>query len=158
MNLTAENLPQSWVNGEGSPSATATINEEYGGDNGQVVRDATAVTVITSGDENIFQKVFNWAVGGVKAVWRAIKGFFNMGNLIRWGVGATQRIWNFDWNITDAAIKQQQKENMASLADTWGEAAGSFAGTACGYSLGRVALVNQPDNVKFDPEMIAKLE
>jgi len=157
MNLTAENLPQSWVNGEGSTAATTIINEEYGGENGQVVPDATAVTV-TTGDENIFQKVFNWAVGGIKAVWRAIKGFFNMGNLIRWGVGATQRIWNFDWNITDAAIKQQQKENTNGLGDTWGEAVGSFVGTFCGFGLGRVALANQADNVRFDPEMIAKLD
>jgi hypothetical protein len=157
MKLTLENLPQSWINGDGSPSATAIINEQYGGSSGQVVPDATAVTV-TSSNENIFQKAFNWAVEGVKTVWRAIKGFFNMGTLIRWGVGATQRIWNFDWNITDAAIKQQQKENMNSLADTWGEALGSFVGTSCGYSLGRVALANQPDNVKFDPVMMAKLE
>lgn len=157
MNLTSENLPQSWVNGEGSPSATAIVNEEYGGKSGQVVPDATAVTVTTS-NENIFQKVFNWVVGGIKAAWRAIKGFFNMGNLIRWGVGFTQRIWNFDWNITDAAIKQQQKSNIEGLAETWGEALGSFVGTSCGFGLGRVALANQPDNVKFDPEMIAKLE
>jgi len=158
MNLTSENLPQSWVNGNGSPAATAIVNEEYGGDSGQVVPDATAVTVTSSSDENIFQKVFNWAVGGIKAVWRSIKGFFNMGNLIRWGVGATQRIWNFDWNITDAKIKEQQKSNVGSLAETWGEALGSIVGTSCGYGLGRVALVNQPDNVKFDPEMVAKLE
>lgn len=157
MQLTLENLPQSWVNGEGSPTATTIINEEYGGENGKIVPDATAVTV-TTGDENIFQKVFNWVVGGIKAVWRAIKGFFNMGNLIRWGVGATQRIWNFDWNITDAAIKKQQKENINGLGDTWGEAAGSFVGTFCGFGLGRVALANQADNVKFDPEMIAKLD
>jgi hypothetical protein len=157
MNLTAENLPQSWVNGNGSPSATAIINEEYGGESGQVVPDATAVT-ITTGDENILQKAFNWAVNGIKVVWRAIKGFFNMGALIRWGVGAVQRVWNFDWNVTDAAIKQQQKSNIEGLAETWGEAAGAFIGTGCGFGLGRVALANMPDNVKFDPEMIAKLD
>jgi hypothetical protein len=33
-----------------------------------------------------------------------------------------------------------------------------MAGTACGFGLGRVALSTMPDNVKFDPEMIAKLE
>lgn len=157
MRLTSENLPQSWVNGEGSPVATAIINEEYGGDSGRVVPDATSVTV-TGGDENILQKAFNWAVNGIKAVWRSIKGFFNMGNLIRWGVGAVQRVWNFDWNITDAAIKQQQKSNIESLAETWGEATGSFVGTWCGFGLGRVALANMPDNVRFDPEMIAKLD
>jgi hypothetical protein len=157
MNLTLENLPQSWINGSGSPTATAIINEEYGGEDGQVVPDATAVTV-TSSDENIFQKVFKWTVNGIKSVWRSIKGWFTLGNLIRWGVGATQRIWNFDWNITDAKIKEQQKSNMGSLAETWGEAIGSIAGTFCGFGLGRIALANQPDNVKFDPEMIAKIE
>lgn len=157
MNLTSENLPQSWVNGSGSPSATAVINEEYGGREGRVVPDATSVTV-TGDDENIVQKVFNWAVNGVKAVWRSIKGFFNMGNLIRWGVGATQRIWNFDWNITDAAIKQQQKSNIEGLAEIWGEGLGAFFGTGCGFGLGRVALANMPDNVRFDPEMVAKLD
>lgn len=155
MNLTMTNLPESWVNGEGSPSATEIINKEYGGESGQVVPNTTSVTVES---ENIFQKLFNWAVDGVKAIWRAIKGFFNIGSLIRWGVGAVQRVWNFDWNITDAAIKQQQKSNMAGLAETWGEALGSFAGTGCGFGLGRIALANQPDNVKFDPEMMAKLE
>jgi len=156
MNLTAENLPQTWVNGSGSSIATAIINEEYGGENGQVVPDATLVTV-TTGNENIFQKTLNWAINGVKAIWRSIKGWFNMGSLIRWGVGATQRTWNFDWNITDAAIKKQQKSNIDGLAETWGEALGSIAGTFCGFSLGRIKLANQPDNVRFDPEMIAKL-
>jgi len=158
MNLTLSNLPESWINGSGSPTATAIVNEQYGGDTGQVVPNATAVTVTSGDDENIIQKIFSWAVNGIKAVWRAIKGFFTMGALIRWGVGATQRIWNFDWNITDAAIKQQQKNNIEGLAETWGEAAGTFVGTSCGFGLGRIALANQPDNVKFDPEMIAKLE
>jgi hypothetical protein len=157
MNLTSENLPENWINNSGSPTATSIINEEYGGEGGQVVPDATSV-VVTTGDENIFQKAFNWVVGGLKAIWRSIKGFFNMGALIRWGVGVTQRIWNFDWNITDAAIKKQQKDNIAGLADTWGEALGSMVGTSCGFGLGRIALANQPDSVKFDPEMIAKLE
>jgi hypothetical protein len=157
MNLTADNLPQSWVNNSGSPSATDIINSEYGGDSGQVVPDATLVTVTTN-EGGIVQKIFNWAVEGVKAIWKAIKGFFDLGNLIKWGVGAVQRIWNFDWNITDAAIKQQQKSNMESLADAWGEGLGSFAGVTCGYSLGRIAIANQPDNVKIDPEMIAKIE
>jgi hypothetical protein len=157
MNLTLENLPENWINNTGSPTATAIINEEYGGEGGQVVPDATSV-VVTTGDENIFTKAFNWVVGGLKAIWRSIKGFFNLGALIRWGVGVTQRIWNFNWNITDAAIKQQQKSNMEGLAETWGEALGSFAGTFCGFGLGRMALANQPDNVRFDPEMIAKIE
>lgn len=158
MNLTSENLPQSWVNGNGSETATEIINQEYGGDNGKVIPDATAIAVTTSDDQNIFQKIFNWAVDGVKAVWRAIKGWFNLGALIRWGVGATQRIWNFNWNITDSQIKAQQKSNVEGLAETWGEALGSMVGTSCGFGLGRVALANQPDNVKFDPEMISKLE
>ena len=159
MNLTSENLPQSWVNGDGSPSATAIINSEYGGEDGRVVPNATAVT-ITVDNGNIFQKAFDWAVNGVKAVWRAIKGtIFNIGNLIRWGVGFTQRVWNFDWNITDAAIKQQQKSNIEGLAETWGEALGSFFGTAlCGFTLGRTALANRPDTVQFDPIMMAKIE
>lgn len=157
MNLTSENLPENWINNVGSPTATSIINEEYGGEGGAAVPDATSV-VVTTGDENIFQKAFNWIVGGLKAIWRSIKGFFNIGALIRWGVGGAQRIWNFDWNISDAAIKNQQKENINGLADTWGEALGSMAGTFCGFGLGRIALANQPDNVRFDPEMIAKLE
>ena len=45
MDLTLENLPQSWINGSGSPSATAIVNQEYGGFAGQVVPDATPVTL-----------------------------------------------------------------------------------------------------------------
>ena len=100
----------------------------------------------------------NWAINGAKAIWRAIKGFFNIGSLIRWGVGAVQRIWNFDWNITDAAIKQQQKSNIEGLSETWGEALGAVVGTGCGFGLGRIKLSNQPDNVQFDPIMMAKID
>jgi hypothetical protein len=157
MDLTLENLPQSWVNGSGSPTATTIVNQEYGGTTGQVVPDGTPVT-LSGGDENIFQQGLNWAINGVKAIWRAIKGFFNIGNLIRWGVGAVQRIWNFDWNLSDAAIKQQQKSNIAGLAETWGEALGSVVGTGCGFGLGRMKLSNQPDNVQFDPVMMAKID
>jgi hypothetical protein len=100
-------------------------------------------------------------VGGIKVLWQAARGTFKLlglGALIRAGVQGVQRIWNFNWNISDKQIRETQKSQLAGLAGTWGEALGSMVGTLCGWTLGRVAYANQAKLIKFNPDIIAKLD
>ena len=100
-------------------------------------------------------------VGGIKVLWQAARGAFKLlglGGLIRAGVQGVQRLWNFNWNISDKQIRETQKSQLLGLAGTWGEALGSVVGTVCGWSLGRVAYANQSSLVKFNPDLIAKLD
>ena len=100
-------------------------------------------------------------IGGIKSLWKAAKnlpGLIGLGGLIRGAVGGVQRLWNFNWNITDKQIREQQKQQLVSLAPVWGEALGSLVGTLCGFSLGRVAYANQANLIRTNPELIAKLD
>ncbi|MEK0177725.1 hypothetical protein [Microcoleus anatoxicus] len=81
-----------------------------------------------------------------------------LGQMVRWGVGATQRIWNFDWNQSDMKIRKQQQQLLENLAPQWGEAIGSILGTFCGFSLGRLAQANQHKIIRFNPSIMAKLQ
>jgi len=46
---------------------------------------------------------------------------------------------------------------LVSQAGPWGEAFGSLVGTFCGFSLGRIAYANQAQLIRFNPDLIAKL-
>lgn len=81
-----------------------------------------------------------------------------LGGLIRAAVGGVQRIWNFNFQISDKQVRAQQKSMIEGQAGIWGEALGSMVGTLCGYSLGRVAYANQADLIRFNPDLIAKLD
>lgn len=80
-----------------------------------------------------------------------------IGAMVRWGVGTVQRVWNFDWNQSDMKIREQQGRLLEGLAPQWGEAIGSILGSFCGFSLGRLAETNQHRIIRFNPEVIAKL-
>lgn len=113
------------------------------------------VLLITGG------KVVGMVRGGVSALWRIGKtalGAIGLGGLIRAAVGGIQRIWNFNWQVTDKAIQQQQKSLIDGQGGIWGEALGSMLGNVCGFSLGRIAYANQAKLVRFNPDMIAKLD
>lgn len=99
--------------------------------------------------------------GGVSSLWTIAKTAFNalgLGGLIRAAVGGIQRVWNFNWQVTDKQIQEQQKSLIDGQGGIWGEALGSMLGTVCGFSLGRVAYANQAKLVRFNPDMIAKLD
>ncbi|MEG3955243.1 hypothetical protein [Microcoleus sp. herbarium2] len=80
-----------------------------------------------------------------------------LGAMVRWGVGGIQRIWNFDWNQSDMQIRKQQGQLLENLAPQWGEALGSILGTFCGFTLGRLAEANQHKIIRFNPQVVAKL-
>jgi len=99
--------------------------------------------------------------GGISGIWRAARLALNavgLGGLIRAAVGGVQRIWNFNFQVSDKQIRVQQKSLLEGQAGVWGEALGSMVGTLCGYSLGRVAYANQADLIRFNPDLIAKLD
>lgn len=106
-------------------------------------------------------KVVGMIKGGISVLWKMGKATINaigLGRLIRAGVGGVQRIWNFNWQITDKDIRSQQKSLIDSQAGIWGETLGSLVGTLCGFSLGRIAYANQAELVRFNPDLIAKLD
>ena len=103
--------------------------------------------------------------GGVKGIVQAAKVAIQglkfvpgIGQLIRWGVGATQRIWSFNWQQTDAQIRKAQQQQLKQLAGRWGEALGTTLGTLCGFSIGRAAKANAPRLMRFNPLLLAKLK
>lgn len=99
--------------------------------------------------------------GGISKLWKigklAIRAT-GLGGLIRAAIGGVQRIWNFDWQVSDKGIRSQQKSLIESQAGIWGETLGSMVGTLCGFFLGRIAYANQAKLVRFNPDLIAKLD
>lgn len=99
--------------------------------------------------------------GGIVKIWKMARLAFNalgLGGLVRAAVGGVQRIWNFNFQISDKQIRSQQKSLLEGQAGVWGEALGSMVGTLCGFSLGRIAYANQADLIRFNPDLIAKLD
>ena len=99
--------------------------------------------------------------GGIVKIWKMVRlglDALGLGGLVRAAIGGVQRIWNFNFQISDKQIRAQQKSLIDSQAGIWGEALGSMVGTLCGFSLGRVAYANQADLVRFNPDLIAKLD
>lgn len=99
--------------------------------------------------------------GGIVKIWKMARvawSALGLGGLIRAGVGAVQRTWNFNFQISDKQVRAQQKSMIEGQAGIWGEALGSMVGTLCGYSLGRIAYANQADLIRFNPDLIAKLD
>lgn len=80
-----------------------------------------------------------------------------LGQMVRWGVGAVQRVWNFNFNQTDKKIRETQKNLIKGLAPVFAEALGSVVGTFCGFGLGRIAEKNSAKLIRFNPTILAKL-
>ena len=99
--------------------------------------------------------------GGIVKIWKMARiawSALGLGGLVRLAVGGVQRTWNYDLQISDKQIRAQQKSLIDSQAGIWGEALGSLVGTLCGFSLGRVSYANQANLVRFNPDLIAKLD
>ncbi len=99
--------------------------------------------------------------GGIVKIWKLARlafGALGLGGLVRAAIGGVQRIWNFDFQVPDKQIRAQQKSLLEGQAGVWGEALGSMVGTLCGWSLGRVAYANQANLIRFNPDLIAKLD
>ena len=71
-----------------------------------------------------------------------------VGKLIRFFVRQAQFLYNFNWNETDADLKKQQENNIASLYGKAGEALGTaLGGTICGILPGVAAIRMNLGNV-----------
>lgn len=105
--------------------------------------------------------VAGFVSGGIVKIWKMARlalSALGLGGLVRAAVGGVQRIWNFNFQISDKDIRNQQKSLLEGQASVWGEALGSMVGTLCGFTLGRIAYSNQADLVRLNPDLIAKLD
>jgi len=105
--------------------------------------------------------VAGFVTGGISKIWKASRLALNalgLGGLIRTAVGGIQRTWNFNLQISDKEIRAKQKSLLEGLAPVWGETLGAFWGTLCGFSLGRIAYANQAEIIRFNPDLLAKLD
>ncbi len=73
-----------------------------------------------------------------------------LGTLIRFAVRGVQFAYNFNWNITDSQIRQQQKALIDGLYGQFGEAAGTaLASLLCGFA--PVKIIERANVVKVNP-------
>lgn len=79
-------------------------------------------------------------LGGRGAGWilRNLLGFasFSFSSLWSWLVNSGQRIVNFDWNASDAQLRQQATGGYLASAAIWGSVVGSGLGWTAGIGLG----------------------
>lgn len=79
-----------------------------------------------------------------------------IGSMIRFAVRGVQFLWNFNWNITDKQIKEQQEGLINSMYGQLGEALGSSLGTLlCGGA--PVELIKRSHLVRVNPMLLAKI-
>lgn len=78
------------------------------------------------------------AAGATALLWPVAKG------VIRWGVSSFQRLWNFNFNASDADLKKQQEQRIVALYGIAGGALGSGLGRLiCGAAgVGSVGVFN----------------
>ncbi|HEY9599017.1 MAG TPA: hypothetical protein V6D33_15235, partial [Cyanophyceae cyanobacterium] len=80
-----------------------------------------------------------------------------LGGLIRWAVRGVQYTWNFNWNITDKQIRQQQEGLISSLYGQAGATIGTALGTLlCGSA--PVEIVKRTNLVKVNPMILAQIK
>lgn len=80
-----------------------------------------------------------------------------IGSLIRFAVRGVQYLWNFNWNVTDKELRQQQLGLLGGLYRTAGTAVGTgLASLLCGTA--PVKLLEQTKMVKVNPMMLAKIK
>ena len=80
-----------------------------------------------------------------------------LGALIRFAVRGVQFAYNFNWNITDSQIRQQQKSLIDGLYGQFGETAGTaLASILCGYA--PVQIAQRSNIVKVNPVALARIK
>lgn len=57
-------------------------------------------------------------------------------NIFQQLVGGFQRIWNFNWNASDAELQAIQKSGSVAVASAWGTAVGRVGGWVAGIAIG----------------------
>lgn len=80
-----------------------------------------------------------------------------LGGLVRFAVRGVQFAWNFNWNITDKQIREQQKSLIDGLYGQFGEAMGTAAASLlCGFA--PVELIKRSNLVKVNPRSLAYIK
>ncbi|PIG94589.1 hypothetical protein [Gloeocapsopsis sp. IPPAS B-1203] len=79
-----------------------------------------------------------------------------VGSLIRFAVRGVQRLWTFNWNVTDKQLREQQNSLMLSLIGQMGEAAGTGVGALlCGSA--PIEIAKRTNLVRVNPMMLARI-
>ncbi|MCT7958943.1 hypothetical protein [Laspinema palackyanum] len=132
-----------WLKG-GSTGAKITRGFLIGGAVAAVVSGGLALGIALGGSAlaaliSLKGLAIAGAAAGVGAlVWPVAKG------IIRWGVSAFQRLWNFNFNASDADLKKIQEQRIVALYGIAGGALGSALGRLiCGAAgVGSVGVFN----------------
>jgi hypothetical protein len=132
-----------WIKGD-STGAKITRGVFIGGAIAAVVGGGIALGVVLGGSALaalISLKGLTIAAAGAAIgalVWPVAKG------IIRWGVSAFQRLWNFNFNASDADLKRIQEQRIVALYGIAGGALGSGLGRLiCGAAgVGSVGVFN----------------
>lgn len=115
-------------------------------------KSATAAAGATT-SKGLISTLIGWAKVAAKTALVSV----TLGALIRFAVRGVQYLWNFNWNVTDTQLVQQQQQLVNQL---WGQ-----AGTALGTTLGTLlcgtapsALLASGKIVKLNPMALAKIK
>ena len=84
-------------------------------------------------------------------------GGLTLGQLIRFAVSGVSHLWNFNWNITDKEIEQQQKRLLTSIYRQAGASIGALAGTLICGTLPVELIKNKHQKLIVDPTLFAEL-
>lgn len=125
--------------------ASRTIRQSVTGNSGGIRKLSTLNRFLSNAEQDdsggiigFFQKVFKFGVKG--AGWIATN-LLKLGSLTftsAWGwlVNSGQRLVNFDWNASDAELKQLVSGGYLAAASVWGAFVGSSLGWVAGIGLG----------------------
>ncbi|MCT7965169.1 hypothetical protein NG799_02325 [Laspinema sp. D1] len=128
-----------WLKGE-SAGAKVTRGVLIGGAVCAVVVGGVATGAILAGKALVALLSFKGlaAMAGTALLWPVAK------RIIRWGVSAFQRLWNFNFNASDADLKRIQEQRIVALYGVAGGALGSGLGRLmCGAAgVGSISVFN----------------
>lgn len=86
----------------------------------------------------LFRRVINLGARGAGWIFRNLLGVasFSFSGIWSWLVNAGQQLVNFDWNSSDAELRQLASSGYLASAATWGAFVGSGFGWLAGIGLG----------------------
>ena len=102
---------------------------------------STSLRFSTADDEEeggIIQRIIRpavrflgWAISGI------IRGLgFSATKIFQWFVNGVNALYRFDWNRSDAEIRQLQRNNNLAMASIWGSVTGQGLGWLAGIAVG----------------------
>ena len=100
----------------------------------------TANRFLSSGqqDNSFFGSLFRFGLKATGWIVKSLLGLasFSFSSLWGWMVNAGQRLVNFDWNASDAELKQLVNARYTAVSASWGAFVGSGLGWLAGVGLG----------------------